>query len=315
MKKKKINLIFFGAGSIIKSHIIASSKIGLFNLYGIFSRTFSKAKIIKDDYNIHHHFKKIKDIKLPKNEINVAVVGVSIENTFKIFKKIYQKFDICLLEKPAGYNYAEAKKMYNLSKLSETKFFVCLNRRYYSSTKSLKNFLTKDRSSRLLNIIDTEIPSLLRSKYNNKVISNWVYANSIHLIDYIIFICRGKLKSMRTIYSKDKKLRVFLLEFTTGDICNYTQIWDRPGPWSISVSTSKRFYKLEPLEQLTYRDHSSYKFHRVKTNLNDKNYKPGFIEMYKNLFLYLNNKKNDLVSLKDSLVLMKLISKLNKVNQ
>ena len=196
IQRKKINLFLFGAGPTMESHINASKQVSGFNLYAINSRTRSKAELLKKKYKIKYFLNDIKRDYLPKESINIAIIAVTIENTYLVFKKIFKLFDICLLEKPAGYNYNEAKLIYSLSKKSKTKFYVSLNRRFFSSTMKLRYFLNKEKSLRFLNIIDTQTPKFLKKKFNKKIIRNFIFSNSIHLIDYIYFICRGTLLSI-----------------------------------------------------------------------------------------------------------------------
>ena len=103
-------------------------------------------------------------------------------------------------------------------------------------------------------------------------------------------------------------LSIINFKFSSGDFCTYTQIFNRPGPWSVKISTKKKFYKLEPLENLSYRDINSYKYNNIKIDDIDLKFKPGFVEIYRNLKLLILGKKNQLVSLKESLDLMKLIN-------
>jgi len=310
--KKKINLFFFGAGNIITEHIQAAKKFKEFRLYGIKSRTFSKANSLKKKYKIHNCFKDYKDIEIPKNQISVAIVGVSIENTYEVYKKIYNLFDVCLMEKPLGYNLDQAKKINELSKKSDTKIFVALNRRFFFSTQELLKKITKEKSKRIVNIVDTQNPKLCSNRFPYKIIKNWIFANSIHMIDYINIICRGQIKKIENIYGKKDNVKVLKILFTSNDICFYSQYWNLPGPWSVSISNNKGFYKLEPLEELSFRETDHISFQKVKRHKLDLIFKPGFYNMYRNLSLFVQRKKNNLVDIQKSLNLMKIIDKIKK---
>lgn len=307
---KKINLFFFGAGNIISKHIEVATNFKEFKLYGIQSRTFLKANLLKKKYKIQNCFKNYKDIVIPKNQISVAIVGVSIENTYEVYKRIYHMFDICLLEKPLGYNLDQANKIFKLSKKSSTKIFIALNRRFYFSTQELLKKITKEKSNRVVNIIDTQNPKLYRARFSNKVIKNWIFANSIHIIDYINIICRGHIKKIERVYKKKDELKILKILFTSNDICIYEQYWNRPGPWSVSVSNNKGFYLLEPLEVLRYKEKDDISFKNNKREKLDIIFKPGFYNMYRNLSLFVQRKKNNLVDIEKSLNLMKLIHRI-----
>ena len=68
------------------------------------------------------------------------------------------------------------------------------------------------------------------------------------MIDYINIVCRGHVKKIKTIYKKKDKIKILEILFTSNDICIYKQFWNRPGPWSVSVTNNSGYYKLEPLE-------------------------------------------------------------------
>lgn len=308
--KKKINLFFFGAGYIIENHIRTAKHFSEFEMYGIKSRTFSKANNLKKKFKIKNCFTDYKDIKVPKNQKSIAVIGVSVESTYEVYKKIYNLFDICILEKPAGINLDEANKLFLQSKKSKTKIFVALNRRFYFSTQELLKKISKDESSRVVDIIDTQTPKLFKNRFSNKVIKNWIFTNSIHVIDYINIVCRGHVKKIKTIYKKKDKIKILEILFTSNDICIYKQFWNRPGPWSVSVSNNSGFYKLEPLEKLNFKEKNHISFEIEKKAKYDLKFKPGFYNMYRNLLLFMQRKQNNLVDLEKSLNLMKLINKI-----
>lgn len=54
---KKINLFFFGAGPIIDNHIKVFKKQENVNLYGILSRTYSKAVTLKKNIKLSMYLK------------------------------------------------------------------------------------------------------------------------------------------------------------------------------------------------------------------------------------------------------------------
>tara|TARA_B100001769_G_scaffold269591_1_gene259640 strand:+ start:45 stop:983 length:939 start_codon:yes stop_codon:yes gene_type:complete len=310
--KKKINLFFFGAGNIIENHIKTAKHFSEFEMYGIKSRTFSKANNLKKKFKIKNCFKDYNNIKVPKNQKSIAIIGVSIENTFEVYKKIYDLFDICILEKPLGYNLDEANKIFLQSKKSKTKIFVALNRRFFFSTQELLKKISKDESNRVVEIIDTQTPELFKNRFPNKIIKNWIFANSIHMIDYINILCRGHIKKIRTIYKKKDKIKILELLFSSKDICIYKQYWNRPGPWSVSVSNNKGYYRLEPLEELYFREKNDISFKKHEKEKYDLIFKPGFYNMYRNLSLFVQKNKDNLVNLEKSLNLMKLINKIKK---
>ena len=70
-----------------------------------------------------------------------------------------------------------------------------------------------------MEILDQQSPS---KKYFKKVLTNWQFANSIHLIDYISLICRENffIKKIIELNSKQKVLEC-AIKFSSG---RYLQI-------------------------------------------------------------------------------------------
>ena len=128
---KKINLFFFGAGSIINDHIKAFKSQRNVCLYGILSRTPEKAIALKKKYKIKHVFKKFSEIHHEKNAISVAIIGVPAQSTYQVCKGVFNLFNFCLVEKPGGYNYEESKKLYSLSKKKKLKSFCCFKSKVF----------------------------------------------------------------------------------------------------------------------------------------------------------------------------------------
>ena len=115
---------------------------------------------------------------------------------------------------------------------------------------------------------------------------------------------------MKIYIKKKNEIKVLKLIFTSGDVCIYNQLWNRPGPWHVSVSNNFGFYKLEPLEELNVREKGNVSFKKIKINKLDLKFKPGFYNIYRNLSLYMQRKDNNLVDLNKSLKLMHLINRI-----
>ena len=214
-----------------------------------------------------------------------------------------------MCEKPLGINYIESKK---ISKIRNNKnIFLALNRRYYSSTILLKRFLKKNDSKRIIEINDQEINKNL--KLNKiKISKYWMYCNSIHLIDFIYYLSRGKIvKIIKNGKIKDDYVTSKII-FSSGDTILYKALWNRPGPWCISVSTKKNYYLLKPIENLTKielnRRITSYKIDKL-----DIKFKPGLYQLMIEFIKEIQNKKNSLVNVNYSTKIMKLINKIYNV--
>ena len=97
-------------------------------------------------------------------------------------------------EKPLGLNLLEAKKILNLYKIrkhKKMKFFVGYNRRFLESVMQLKKLAYKNTSKLFIDIQDQQDLGIAASLGHNKeILDNWMYANSIHTIDFLNFLSK-----------------------------------------------------------------------------------------------------------------------------
>ena len=227
---------------------------------------------------------------------NYVIVVVAPDANFKIIRDCLKYPWTIFTEKPLGLNYVQAKNLIKLSLKKKRKLFIALNRRNFISTKELVKIIDKKRNiKRNVEILDQQSPN--RKYFTKKVIDNWQFANSIHLIDYISLICRGKISSYKKklieLNSKQKVLECEI-KFSSGDTCKYRALWFLPGRWQVKVRLDKLIYTLRPLEKLKISELNKSNFSDLKLNYSlDNKFKPGFFSQAKNLIN--DHKKNNLV--------------------
>ena len=302
--KKKICII--GAGYMAQEYLKVLTSFKNIEIVGIVGKSISNLKKIL----------KIKKIKVFKNidemysktKAHGVICAVNETSAYDVLYNLskYRWFILC--EKPLGLNYSESKKIKKLK--NNKKLFVALNRRYFSSTQILEKLLKKDKSTRIIEINDQEV-----NKNINKLKSikkYWMYCNSIHLIDFIYFFGRGKITQIDNQGSIKKNFVFSKIKFSSGDSVYYKALWNRPGPWMITVSTIENYYKLRPLENLKTIKLNRKITHYKKSELDIK-YKAGLHELIKNFIKKLENKKNNLINFTYSHKLMKLINNIYNV--
>ena len=292
MKKK---ICFVGAGKTMQKHLEVFSKFKNLEFIGIYNRTKRKAHQIKKKFKINQVFNSISEMySLTKS--NYVIVVVSPDANFKIIKDCLKYPWTIFTEKPLGLNYVQAKNLIRFSLKKKRKLFIALNRRNFISTKKLVKIIDKKKNiKRNLEILDQQSPS--KKYFTKKVINNWQFANSIHLIDYISLICRGKISSYKKklikLNSKQKVLEC-VIKFSSGDTCKYRALWFLPGKWQVKVRLDKLIYTLRPLERLKESKFNESNFSDIKLNYSlDNEFKPGFFSQAKNLIN--DQKKSNLV--------------------
>ena len=141
-----------------------------------------------------------------------------------------------------------------------------------------------------------------------------MYINSIHLIDYFNFICRGSVKKIIRIggwKNRQKNIFTSYLYYSSGDIGIYRALWNLPGPWSVKVFLKEGSYILKPIEKVIFRKFNSRTEKNIKINdIDDIKFKPGIKLQIQEFIKVINNKPNKLPKIFESFKLMELISKI-----
>ena len=79
------------------------------------------------------------------------------------------------------------------------------------------------------------------AKLPQPIKKNWMYANSIHLIDYSNIFVEEKLYLHQKIFLVwiKGKIITFIAKYNSGDKLIYNALWNIPGPWSVIISNKK----------------------------------------------------------------------------
>ena len=117
---KAFKVAFIGAGNMAKAHIKVFSKIKKVQLIGIYSRTKKKAEKICNQYRSLKNYNSIRDLYY-ETKPDLVVITVSVESIKKVCMEASKYNWKCLVEKPFGYNYNEAK--YLSKNIKKIKFF------------------------------------------------------------------------------------------------------------------------------------------------------------------------------------------------
>ena len=308
----KIKVGFIGTGYMANEYAKVLSKNFPFkiSLVGAINKSNSRIKDFINKYKILKQYKNINQM-MNYAKPDVVIVSVNELSTYGVIKELCKFKCVCLIEKPVGIDARQNKKILSLKKNKNFFSFIALNRRFYSSVISTNKILENDSSKRIIKIFDQE--NIIIPKKNNvpkKVTNNWMYANSIHMLDFVFIFGRGKIKKIKTLNKKNylsKKTISSRIEFTSGDIVDYYCTWNRPAPWSVQISTEKYFLELKPIEKLSYLTDQNRKWINVGISKNDKEFKPGIFLQTLQLFNFFKNKNSKLKDLNYSKKIMNLI--------
>jgi predicted dehydrogenase len=184
-----------------------------------------------------------------------------------------------LLEKPVGYNLAEAEYLLSLSQRLNRQDYVALNRRSYGATRAAIAMLANTDGRRLIQVHDTQdLAGARASGQPPEVVGNYMFANSLHLVDYFSIFARGDIVAVRSLHAYDPQRPhsvAAALEFSSGDRGIYVAGWDLPGPWYVTIANASLRCELRPLEQLGFQLQGERRLTMVGADPDDLTYKPG----------------------------------------
>ena len=316
--EKKYKVAFIGAGYMTLEHIKAFKSINTVELSGIYSKTFSRAKSLAKQFGIKEVCKSIDDLYESTNA-DIVVISVPELSTKEVVFKSFDYPWYLLIEKPVGYNFEQAQEIKIYAEKRNAKAYVALNRRFYSSTIEAINLLKSDNGKRIINVQDQEDPKLaLKAGQPKLVTENWMYANSIHIVDYFRLFGRGDIISVENIENYDKNSPFFVqskILFSSGDAGIYQAFWDAPAPWSVTVTSTEKKVQLSPVEKLSTQAYGSRNTEEIKLDNDDNIYKPGLKKQAQAMInLVQGNHDNDYIAdLADALKTMELIKNIYNI--
>ena len=274
-----LNVVIIGAGNIAKEHIKCFRDIDGVSLSGIVSRTADKARRLADEFDIPLVADDIEQL-YAEAKPDLVVVTVNIQSAYEILSQCIPYKVPILTEKPIALNYTLSQKINSIADEYNTIIWVGLNRRAYSTTRNVYNELNQSIEKRTIQVFDQQDLDVVRKiGHPDEVQKYWMYANSIHLIDYLSLFGRGNVSDIQISsgYHNDMPATVCAtLRFDSGDIGIYTALWGMPGPWGCFISTQEKRWELQPLESLKWCARGSRDWQEVSPEECDIKYKPGF---------------------------------------
>lgn len=310
---QKIKLCLIGTGKMGYEYVkVIKSIKNKVKITDVLGRDIIKTKKFALQNNIEKFHNTFENLK----EIDAFIIAVSEENLFKILKRVIQFNLPTLIEKPMGINYQESKKIYKLL-AKKNLFFIALNRRFFNSILEFKRILNISKEKFCFVINDQQ--DLLQAKKigkHQKVIKNYMYANSIHLLDLIKFFIKSKIISIdKKIINFSKNKRIFFSKifFKNGSFVFYICKWNIPGRWSVEAYSKKIILLLKPIENLYFKNKNKKITLFLSKNKDDILYKPGLKKILDEFVYFINNKKfkkNKLVNVSEYMKTATLIKKI-----
>jgi predicted dehydrogenase len=310
INKEICKVAIVGAGYMAREHIRAFQNVPGVQIMGIHSRTRARAEELAIEFSIPSVCDSVSELHdITKADLVVVTVSELSMNT--VSHACFEHYWTVLLEKPAGYNIADAEDIAAAACARNHRVFVALNRRHYSSTQTVLSDLEELPGKRFIRVQDQQDQvSALKAGQPKTVVDNWMYANSIHVIDYFLMLGRGRICAVEPIIPwnpDDPSFAVAKVSFDSGDVGLYEGIWSGPGPWAVSVNTPEKLWEMRPLEQASFQMAGQRKLEVVKSNPWDIQFKPGLRLQAEKAVAAAMGETTDLPTLQNAMESMRLV--------
>jgi predicted dehydrogenase len=276
-----LRLAIVGAGGMAREHIKAFLDVAGTSIAGIWNRTRSKAEGLAGEFGIPVVADTIEEL-YARTRADLAIVAVYETAINAVMKQALAHPWEILMEKPVGLDLRDGEDIAAAAKSKAAKsrnVYVGLNRRFLSSTHAVLADLCNDPRPRFIHVQDQQsLETAKQIGHADSVVRNWMYANSIHLIDYFCAFGRGEVTEVaRVVPWRPENPGVVLakIAFAGGDIGLYEGIWNGPGPWACTVTTPRRRWEMRPLERATYQNSGERTLNPVDAHPWDTQFKPG----------------------------------------
>lgn len=306
-----------GSGYMAEQYLLAAMSLQEIEVVGIASRNLLTAQKLADDFHIKFVSNCTQEL-ISNLMPDVILVCVSELSTEEVLSSLFQFQIPIVAEKPVGLSLEQALRIEARASEAGCPVYVALNRRMYSSTKQVMDAVESSIGNRFVRIIDQENQITARnSGQPDLVVSKWMFANSIHLIDYIRFVCRGEVTAISRkthSLSADGWVMVSQIEFSSGDQALYTCFWNTPARWSVDISIGDRLWQLAPLETARVFTLNSLTPTEFLIDAKDLSAKPGVIGVLEETLNFLNGLSTTLCSISNANETMSLIESLYAID-
>lgn len=277
-RQRTCTVVIVGAGYMAREHIRAFADVPGVMIAGIHSRTRSRAEALAAEFGVPGVHDSVPEL-YERTQADLVVVSVPETAANPVSRACFEYPWTVLMEKPPGYNLRDAEEIQSAATAKSRKVLVGLNRRFLSSTRVALADLAQYDSPRFVHVQDQEnLEDAAPLGCPDVVVENWMYANSIHVIDYLRVFGRGKITVVKPVFAwnpENPGVVVAKIEFDSGDTGLYEGVWHGPGPWAVSVTTPEKRWEMRPLEQAAFQVWGERRLQPVEVHSWDRGFKPG----------------------------------------
>lgn len=303
---------FVGAGFMSREHIRAFQAVGGMKVAGIFSRTRARAEQLAKEFGIEQVCTSIDELRTVAR-CDAVVVSVPELSAESVAMACFRHPWLIMLEKPAGHTMEIAARLRDASRQAGAATFVALNRRHYSSTRRALELLPEQGARTILIQDQQDMQVALAAGQPAEVVRHWMFANSIHVIDYFRVFGRGEVVDVVPSIHFDASRPgtvAATVRLSSGDAGVYVGIWDGPGPWAVAVTAPAVRVEMRPLETLAVQKRGERKLVPMDVDPRDVELKAGLFEQASQLKRALQGLPHTLPTIDDAYDSMRLCARI-----
>lgn len=304
-----------GAGYMAREHVRAFQDIAGVEVVGLHSRTRARAEALAAEFHVPGVYDTIQAMAEGTRADLVVVTTPELE-TNAVCRATFAFPWTVLIEKPAGYDLADAEDIDAAARAANRRAYVALNRRFYGSTRTVATDLATQDGQRLIVVRDQEDPrAALAAGQPPLVVKNWMYANSVHMIDFFRVFGRGTVTGVDRVIPWNADAPGFVaarVSFSSGDIGLYEAVWDGPGPWSVTVNVPAKRWELRPVERASVQLRGQRALTLIDADPIDERLKPGLRFQAEQAVRAASGAETSLPTLADALDTMRLVRDIYK---
>lgn len=307
----EVRVAIVGAGAMGREHARAFADNPGVTIAGFHSRTRARAEQLAAQFPGAAVYDSVAELH-QSTRATLLVIAVPEMAIHAVSRECFRFPWTVLMEKPPGYNLADALTIREEARRQGRKVLVALNRRFYSATRMVLKELRPLPGPRHVHVRDQQDLEKARSLgHPAQVVENWRYANSIHLVDYLRVFGRGGIAKVENVMPWDaaEPDRVVAeLKFESGDTGLYEAVWNQPGPWAVEVAAGGWRWEMRPLEQLRCQAPGQAAPVAVETHAWDRAFKAGFRLQAEQALAAARGRPSESPSLDDAIETMRLIA-------
>lgn len=268
-----------GAGRMARAHAEAFRDVPGVSLTGIHSRTRARAEALAGEVGIERVSDSVEALAEVADLLVVTVTETAMLAITRAALATGAPWSL-LLEKPPGLTPTETRSIEAAAREAGRPVWVGLNRQWMGATQNVLEELKAFDGPRTIVVEDAQDLATAKAlDYSEAIQSHWMYANSIHLVDYFRYLGRGDVVEVTPLVEWTPEAPnhpIAGLRFASGDVGLYRCCWDAPGPWAVSVYAPGHRWELRPLERAITQRPDERPGREMPAHPWDKQFKPGF---------------------------------------